>query len=197
MSDKKRDIYRCANELFGKQGFKKTGVSDITKAAGIAAGTFYLYYPSKDSLFMDIFLDENRKLKEDIVAAVDLNGDPPEVIREMILLNNKGMSENPILRQWYDRDVFVRIERKYREESGIEKIDFMYGIFIDAVRKWQAEGKMRIDIGSGMIMAIFSALINIDTHKEEIGLEYFPEVMEHIADFIIKGLTENVKSDKH
>ena len=61
--------------------------------------------------------------------------------------------------------------------------------FIHVVEKWQREGKMRKDIDSGMIMAIFTALVNIDTHKEEIGLEYFPQVMDYVAEFIMNGLT--------
>lgn len=194
MTDKKQNIYKCAKELFSQKGFKETGVTDITKAAGIAAGTFYLYYGSKDSLFMEIYLDENEKLKKRIMNATNLSGEPAAVIRQIMLLNYEGMRENPILRQWYDKDVFARIESKFREEKGVERVDFMYGIFIDVVRKWQAEGKMRSDIDSEMIMAILSALINIDTHKEEIGLKYFPEVMDYLAGFIINGLTEIVNA---
>ena len=47
---------------------------------------------------------------------------------------------------------------------------------------------MRKDISGELIMAIFTAIINIDTHKEEIGLEYFPEVQEYITEFKMKGL---------
>ncbi|WP_242832622.1 TetR/AcrR family transcriptional regulator [Clostridium saccharoperbutylacetonicum] len=39
-------------------------MSDITKKAGIGVGTFYNYYSSKEKLFMEIFLEENVKLKK-------------------------------------------------------------------------------------------------------------------------------------
>lgn len=193
MTDKKQEIYKCGKELFSANGYKDTNVSDITKMAGMAAGTFYLYYTSKDSLFMEIFLEENAKLKKSMLEAVDLEGDPIDVSKHMMFLNYKGISESPILREWYNRDVFNKIEQHFREESGIEKSHFMYDFFIEMVRKWQNEGKMRKDIDSEMIMAIFVALINIDTHKDEIGFQYFPQVMNHIADFIMKGLTEQTK----
>lgn len=64
MEDKKTKIYECAKELFSNKGFKDTNVSGITKMAGIAVGSFYNYYPSKEKLFMDIFLEENEKLKK-------------------------------------------------------------------------------------------------------------------------------------
>ncbi|MFC5604569.1 TetR family transcriptional regulator [Sporosarcina koreensis] len=48
--DKKERIIKAAIEVFRKQGIEKTKISDIVKAAGIAQGTFYLYFSSKLSL---------------------------------------------------------------------------------------------------------------------------------------------------
>lgn len=188
MSDKKAEILKCARELFSSNGFKDTNVSDITKMAGIAAGTFYLYYPSKDKLFMEIFLEENVKLKRETLKAVDPDGDPISVIMELIQKNMEGMASNPILREWYNKDVFNKIEENYREENGLEHVDFLYSSFIEIVEKWQAEGKLRNDIDSEMIMALFSAVIIIDEHKEQIGLQYFPKIQEYLTEFIIQGL---------
>lgn len=189
MSNKKANIYNCGRELFSSKGFKDTNISDITKMAGIGVGTFYNYYSSKEKLFMEIFLEENVKLKKIIIASIDLEGDPINVTKEMMYLNFKGMSSNPILKEWYNRDVFNKIEKSYREENGIDYLDFMYDSFIEVVKKWQSEGKMRKDIEAEMIMAIFGALINVDTHKEEIGLQYFPQILDYLAEFVMKGLT--------
>jgi len=190
MKDKKEEIRRCGKELFSIKGYKETNVADITKMAGMATGTFYNYYSSKDKLFMEIFLEENVKLKKSIMGSIDMEGAPATIIMETISRNLEGMRENPILRQWYNRESFARIEQSYREENGIEHMDFLYDAFIELVRQWQAQGKMRSDIDADMIMAIFAALINVDTHKEEIGLKYFPEVQEHLTGFVMKGLME-------
>lgn len=192
MRDKKEEIRRCGKELFSLKGYKDTNVADITKMAGMATGTFYNYYSSKDKLFMDIFLEENVKLKKRIMESIDMEGDPAVIIMETITKNLEGMSEDPILRQWYNREAFGRIEQSYREENGLEHVDFLYDSFIELVRQWQAQGKMRGDIDAEMIMAIFAALINIDTHKEEIGLKYFPEVQEHLTGFVMKGLMKGM-----
>lgn len=39
-------------------------------------------------------------------------------------------------------------------------------------------------------MMIFAAIINVETHKDEIGLEYFPELLILMTDLIMKGLTD-------
>ncbi len=187
--DKKADILECGRELFSSKGFKDTNISEITKMASIATGTFYNYYPSKDKLFMDIFLEENIKLKRSIMKSINLEASPLEVMREMMFLNAKGMTSNPILKEWYNKDVFKKIEQSYRDEKGIDAVEFLYDSFIEVVRKWQAERKVRSDIDAEMIMAIFSALVNIDTHKNEVGLKYFPQVLEYLAEFTMNGLT--------
>lgn len=189
MQDKKAEIYKSAKELFSSKGFKDTNVSDITKQAGMAVGTFYNYYSSKEKLFMDIYLDENAKFKKSMMQSIDMDQEPIMVVRQIMILNMQGMKANPILREWYNKSVFDKIEQIYREENGIDAVDFMYDSFLAIVEKWQTEGKMRKDIDSKMIMMIFAAIINIDTHKEEIGLDYFPELLEHITELVFEGLT--------
>lgn len=191
MSEKKDIIYNCGKEIFEKKGFKDTNVAEIMKQAGMATGTFYNYYNSKDKLFMEIYNDENAKLKRRILASLNMEAEPILVMKEMMMKNLQGMQENPILREWYNRDVFQKLEKGFREEGGAERVDFLYDSFVEVVRKWQNEGKMRSDISAEMIMAIFAALVNVDTHKEEIGLEYFPQVIEYLAEFTMKGLMIN------
>ena len=190
VEDKKSIIYNCAKELFSKKGFKDTNISEITQKAGIAVGTFYNYYPSKEKLFMDIFIDENAKLKRHCIRSLDLSKSPLEIVKQMLALNAEGLNTNPILNEWNNKAVFSRIEQLYREENGIQAVDFIFDSFHDLVKEWQAQGKIRKDIDSKMIMMMFAAIINIDTHKEEIGLEYFPELLNHLTELIMKGLTD-------
>ncbi len=187
--DKKEVLYRCGKELFSSKGFKDTNVADITKAAGVATGTFYLYYPSKEKLFMDIYMEENVKLKKAIMAEVDAEGEPMQVIQTMMRRNIEGMRTHPILREWFNREVFYKIEENFIAESGLQRVDFMYADFLEVIKKWQVQGKMRADIDSEMIMALFSVIVIIDLHKEEIGMQYFPKIQEHLAQFVMDGLT--------
>lgn len=195
MIDKKAGILNSGRELFSTKGFKDTNIAEITKLVGISIGTFYNYYPSKDKLFMEIYLEENVKLKKNIMESINLDASPIDVMKDIMYLNLKGMNSNPILKEWYNRDVFNKIEQLYREENGLDSVNFLYDSFIELVRKWQIEGKMRNDIDAKMIMAIFSVLINIEMHKEEVGLEYFPHVLEYLAEFTMKGLMDCTKKE--
>lgn len=195
MEDKKILIYDCAKELFSINGFKDTNISVITKKAGMAVGTFYSYYPSKEKLFLDIFLDENAKLKKYCMQSLDLSQNPLTVVKQMLALNVEGIKTNSILKEWYNKSVFEKIEQLYREENGIQAVDFLYDSFLDIVTQWQVDGKIRSDISSKMIMMIFTAIINVDTHKEEIGIEYFPQILDYMTEFIMNGLADCSKQN--
>ncbi len=190
MNDKKQQLYQSAKAMFSERGFKDTNISAITKAANMAVGTFYLYYSSKEQLFMEIFKDENTRLKRELLDKLDLNESPKSIILRMLQINQEGIQTNPILREWYTSDEFRKIEQAYREAHAIDSLNFLYDTFLSLVERWQAEGKMRSDIDSKMIMKVFEAVINVDTHKDELGMEYFPRLLDIMTDLILKGLTE-------
>lgn len=48
--DRRQDILNAALELFRATGFASTTIADIAASAGIAKGTFYLYFDSKDEV---------------------------------------------------------------------------------------------------------------------------------------------------
>jgi AcrR family transcriptional regulator len=50
---RKRQIRDAARKVFLEKGFQQTRIKDITSAAGISTGTFYIYYKDKQELFMD------------------------------------------------------------------------------------------------------------------------------------------------
>src|SRR5271154_3755020 len=52
----KRDlILRAAIDVFAERGYFNAQVADVARAAGVAAGTVYLYFKSKDDLLVSIF----------------------------------------------------------------------------------------------------------------------------------------------
>lgn len=59
--EKKRLIFNTAARIFTKKGYHQTTVKDITDAAEISVGTFYLYFKNKEDLFEKLY-DEMDKL---------------------------------------------------------------------------------------------------------------------------------------
>src|SRR3954467_11961439 len=80
----KRDaILRAATDVFAERGFFNAQVADVARVAGVAAGTVYLYFKSKDDLLVSIF---ERSMREGLAngrAAVADLADPRERLRRL------------------------------------------------------------------------------------------------------------------
>src|SRR5919108_1581301 len=72
----KRDaILRAAIDVFAERGYFNAQVADIARAAGVAAGTVYLYFRSKDDLLASIFERTMRECLTRARASTAGNGD--------------------------------------------------------------------------------------------------------------------------
>lgn len=186
--DKKADIFRSGRTVFYSKGFKKTNVSDITKIAGVGVGTFYSFYSSKEKLFLEIYLKENEKFKRCIVESLDLNDDLVTIIKKMTQSFN-ALNANLILKEWYNRDFHSEIEQYYHEK-GIKNDNSIPDFFIKLIKQWRSEGKIRDDINDEIILGLFDSLVYLDIHQGEIGINNFPQMLQLLMEFIMKGLTD-------
>jgi hypothetical protein len=73
MEDKKTLIYASAKELFSEKGFKNTGVSAITKKAGMAVARFTFITRPKISSFWISLWKRNVRLKQRCLASLDFS----------------------------------------------------------------------------------------------------------------------------
>jgi AcrR family transcriptional regulator len=64
-------ILQAARAVFARQGYADTVVEDIAAQAGIGKGTLYLYFPSKEQIYLAALLEQARQLDLDTRAAMN------------------------------------------------------------------------------------------------------------------------------
>ena len=62
---------------FSAYGLKKTNIEELAQAAQISKGAFYLFYESKEALFMDVAELAEQRYRQQVLAAIDLPGPSP------------------------------------------------------------------------------------------------------------------------
>src|SRR5947209_13144595 len=65
-----RKILDAAREEFGKRGFSETSIVGITQRAGVALGTFYTYFESKEALFKALVSDMSAQVRATVGPAL-------------------------------------------------------------------------------------------------------------------------------
>lgn len=126
------------------------------------------------------------------MQSVDQDSDPIDTVKQIVAQNLEGMRSNPILKEWYNRKFFSKLEQEFYKQGGIEKSleDVLNTSTVQLFEKWKSAGKIRADIDNGFIRALFQSIFYIDIHKEEIGAGYFPKIMEYVTEAVMKSLTD-------
>lgn len=112
--DKKEALLKTAEQMFSVHGYVGVSVEQITKNAGVAKGTFYIYFRSKDELYLSIVrnykqealnllnsevknLPIDKRLELKFLKSIEKINNVP-IIKEIFLENKKyySPSVNPI-----------------------------------------------------------------------------------------------------
>src|SRR5262245_42448007 len=68
--DKRERILLAAERIFARDGFFAAKVADVAREAGVADGTIYLYFKSKDDLLISLFESRMERVNATLAAAI-------------------------------------------------------------------------------------------------------------------------------
>ncbi len=75
-------LLEAAEAVFGEVGYEAASIAAITQRAEVALGTFYVYFPDKRSLFVEVVDELSRRLRRTIAQAVEGKTHRLEIERE-------------------------------------------------------------------------------------------------------------------
>ena len=71
---KEKDLFLSAYNLFIENGIEKTSIDDISKNAGVAKGTFYLYFSDKYDILNKLILQKSNEIIKEALAKTNALG---------------------------------------------------------------------------------------------------------------------------
>lgn len=105
-SDKEKEMIRQklmreGERLFTTFGIKKVTIDEIVQATGIAKGSFYSFYPSKEHLYMDIAGNQQAKMWREMDEFLNVHSSlpPRELCKQCFLWMFNGLQRYPMLNQ--------------------------------------------------------------------------------------------------
>jgi AcrR family transcriptional regulator len=153
---------------FSTYGLKKTNVEELAEAVGISKGAFYIFYESKEALFMDVMELIEERFRQEMFATIDLPGPSARLRLFAILKKAFDLLETmPVLQFLSGRD-FELLQRRVPAEKLREHLA-SDRVFIEAlVARCRSAGipiQAPIQEISGMLYAVVMAIL----HKEDFG----------------------------
>jgi AcrR family transcriptional regulator len=89
-----RQLLEAARNVLAAKGYHGTKIVDIARAARVGVGTFYLYYPTKEALFLELVEDAVAQLKAQLDAVRATVTEPVEQARTHTLTFFRFASDN-------------------------------------------------------------------------------------------------------
>ena len=152
-TDKRARILDAATRVFAERGFFGSQVADIAHRAGIAAGTVYLYFRSKDDVLRSIFDRTMQDAIREGRAGLDGVDDPAERLRRIARLHLERLGR--------DRDLAVVFQVELRQStkfmarlSTTDLRDYL-GLIRDTIADGQARGVFRLRVPATLAAKIF------------------------------------------
>jgi AcrR family transcriptional regulator len=81
--NRREDILKAAREVFKQSGYAKAHVAEIAQRAGVAKGTVYLYFESKQAM-LDALCDRYQEMIADALLPALQNTDPHAAIKDAV-----------------------------------------------------------------------------------------------------------------
>jgi TetR/AcrR family fatty acid metabolism transcriptional regulator len=163
VSDKREAILRAATQVFARNGYFNSKVADIARAAGVADGTVYLYFKSKEEILHSIFdgaveeaISEGRRELESIT-------DPREKLLRIARLHLERMGADRDLAVVFQ--VELRGSTKFMEQFSASGFAEYLKIIRNVFEEGQRAGIFRRDLNSKVVAKIlFGALDEMATN---------------------------------
>ena len=150
----KRDlILRAATKVFAQNGYFQSQVADVARVAGVAAGTVYLYFKSKDDLLVSIFERSMNDVLAEGRAAIAGLADPVARLGKLAHLHLERLGRDKDLAVVFQ--VELRQSVKFMERFSETFLQDYFKLIRQAIADGQQSGAFRKDISATTATKIF------------------------------------------
>ena len=188
--EREKIVLHCAKKVFSQKGYHQTSISDIIQQAGIARGTFYLYFKNKRDVF-DSILNEVLQELGAIIKRIelDLSSPPPleqlrNILRSVIklVLDDRGLTQILLSRAvGLDSEFDDKLCEFYDTLSTRIESALQHGIELGLVRKCDTKVTARC------ILGCVKEIINLIASEDEAVFQS-DLIVDEVLSFGLQGV---------
>jgi AcrR family transcriptional regulator len=136
----KRALVQAAMALWRTNGYAKTTVADICRAAGVSRALFYFYFPAKEDVLFEVGLLSTRAAQKTVRSLIQTDYEVDAVIGHALRSLERSMARNP--RELIIETILEGYRHEHRILAGELADDTDADMFGELFAKAQADGKL-------------------------------------------------------
>ena len=141
---KPQQIIDAAIRVFARNGYYNSRVSDIAREAGIASGTIYLYFRTKDEILVTLFRDKMADWVAFVRREIASESDAVAKIRRLVALHFHVLESDPALAEVVQ--VELRQGQKFFRGASAHEISSYFALIGSILEEGMASGQLRRDV---------------------------------------------------
>jgi AcrR family transcriptional regulator len=200
-TQRREQILKAGMEVFSRKGYAAATIPEIARAAGIAAGTIYLYYPSKRELFIAVI--RNLIITTPLLNLIDKmpGADMTVTFRQILqdrfnLIETEPMSRMPSLMGEVQRDPELKAlwNEKFLQPF-MAQLDGMYRLMMASGKFRRMEPAVAARAVGGLILG-FLMLKLMEGEPSPLNRLPQDEVAGELMSFVLYGLLNDTGEKK-
>jgi AcrR family transcriptional regulator len=183
----KNRLLEEGERLFASHGIKRVSIDELTRAIGIAKGSFYSFYPSKEQLFTEILFVTQNRLWEELERFLRANEElPPRELLKRALIWMIGQFEHYPLLKKLDGETTEYLFRKLPEDvlAAHTRDDSEE---LQKLQKYGIHFTCDISMAAKTLQTIFLGLLSLSSEDED--------SQQAITNLILDGILKEIVCD--
>jgi len=183
-------LITAGRKLFSRYGLKKTTVEELSHAAGIAKGTFYLFFPSKEALYAEVLLQEapcmmNELIADSFAATDDVRAAIVRYLKGLVKLIETNELVKSLASDPYTMSQLLgTLDLKELQTSRSK----LFSPLLEIIAEAQKDGEI-VEGDPVEIAQMFGVIKVLPSYKDQIPPEQYPRLVDRLARVIADGLT--------
>jgi AcrR family transcriptional regulator len=163
-----RKLLEQGRKHFAAFGLTKTRVEELATAAGISKGAFYLFYESKEALFMEVVEASEREFRQEVLATIE-RPDASSQVRLFAVLHKAFTlwKTIPILRIFTHAEYAI-LARRLPSEALQAHIESDKAFSQELIARCQQAG-IAIEVQAKELTGLLHALFFASLHEDDFG----------------------------
>jgi AcrR family transcriptional regulator len=185
----RQKMMRAARDLFARKGLKKTSLEDVTSSAGIAKSTFYLFFESKEALFLEVLAEDGPVVEARLQAELDNADDARDGIARLLRAVVHELETNALTRRLLTHPDELQLLADYATPEQLAASNNQgLALIVPYLRARQRQGE--VITGDPILYArIISAVTLLTLHRDKIGADQYDAVLNTLIELLAKALT--------
>ncbi len=190
-SEKHQRIIDAAVRVFARKGYYSSRVADIARESGVAVGTIYLYFKTKEEILVTLFREKMASFVTSLGNGLSQEPDPPAKLRRLIRHHFEVLESNPELAEVIQ--VELRQGNKFFRRASAREVGSYFDLIASVLSEGVQSGDFRNDLPIKVATKVLFGAMDQMTTSWVLGQRAYKlrDTADAVADVFLDGIVHS------